>query len=48
MTSGDKLALAALVLFFSFQLGSGIVDYHYKKLQLEELKLEKECVCRSE
>jgi hypothetical protein len=46
MTSGDKLA----VWFFAFIFGAivygGIADYHAKKLQLEELKIQKECVCK--
>jgi hypothetical protein len=46
MSSGDKMALAALALFFGFLLGKGILDYQVKKLQFEELKIQKECVCK--
>lgn len=48
MTSGDKLAVWFFAFIFGAVIFGGIIDYQTKKLQLEELKIQNECVCRSE
>jgi hypothetical protein len=46
MTSGDRVFVCISLIVFLGILASGLVEYQTKKLQLEELKLEKECVCK--